>query len=277
MNNFGVISSDSRAFNLDGEGLQVNNHGDILATGAQRNGTFYVDGTANNFSLNNSGSIDATGGSGSGLSIQVGNLDGDVQSGSIVNSGSIIGSGDSGFDAGIRLFSGATNTVFNGDIVNEVGGLISSDGSPAVLIEEGVQFDGSLINAGQIDGSIFLASGDLDLLDSSLLSLTIDSLSDFDTVDIGGDLTFGGSLELNFLDSSAFEIGQTIDLFDFGSALGSFDNVFAGPLALDLSNLASQGTVTFAAAPGIAAVPEPSSFVVLALGGGLALLRRRRS
>ena len=277
VNNFGVISSDSRAFNLDGEGLQVNNHGDILATGAQRNGTFYVDGTANNFSLNNSGSIDATGGSGSGLSIQVGNLDGDVQSGSIVNSGSIIGSGDSGFDAGIRLFSGATNTVFNGDIVNEVGGLISSDGSPAVLIEEGVQFDGSLINAGQIDGSIFLASGDLDLLDSSLLSLTIDSLSDFDTVDIGGDLTFGGSLELNFLDSSAFEIGQTIDLFDFGSALGSFDNVFAGPLALDLSNLASQGTVTFAAAPGIAAVPEPSSFVVLALGGGLALLRRRRS
>ena len=277
VNNFGVISSDSRAFNLDGEGLQVNNHGDILATGAQRNGTFYVDGTANNFSLNNSGSIDATGGSGSGLSIQVGNLDGDVQSGSIVNSGSIIGSGDSGFDAGIRLFSGATNTVFNGDIVNEVGGLISSDGSPAVLIEEGVQFDGSLINAGQIDGSIFLASGDLDLLDSSLLSLTIDSLSDFDTVDIGGELTFGGSLELNFLDSSAFEIGQTIDLFDFGSALGSFDNVFAGPLALDLSNLASQGTVTFAAAPGIAAVPEPSSFVVLALGGGLALLRRRRS
>ena len=51
MNNFGVISSDSRAFNLDGEGLQVNNHGDILATGDQRNGTFYVDGTADNFSL----------------------------------------------------------------------------------------------------------------------------------------------------------------------------------------------------------------------------------
>ena len=66
VNNFGVISSDSRAFNLDGNGLQVNNAGEILATGAQRNGTFYVDGTADNFSINNSGSIDATGGSGSG-------------------------------------------------------------------------------------------------------------------------------------------------------------------------------------------------------------------
>ena len=167
--------------------------------------------------------------------------------------------------------------MFNGDIINEVGGFISSDESPAVLIEEGVQFDGSLINAGQIDGSIFLASGDLDLLDSSLLSLTIDSLTDFDTIDIGGDLAFGGALELNFTDSSAFEIGQTIDLFDFGSASGSFDSIFAGPLLLDFSNLASQGTVTFGANPAIAAVPEPSSLVVLALGGGLALLRRRRS
>ena len=228
VNNFGVISSDSRAFNLDGDGLQVNNHGDILATGAQRNGTFYVDGTADNFTLTNSGSIDARGGSGSALSIQVGSFAGDVQNGSISNSGSIIGFGDSGIDAGVRLFSGATDVVFSGDIVNEVGGLISSDGSPAVLVEDGVLFDGSLINAGQIDGSIFLASGDLELLDSSSLSLSIDSLSDFETIDIGqGALSFDGTLELDFLDPFAFEVGQTFDLFDFGFASGSFDNVLA--------------------------------------------------
>ena len=277
VNNFGVISSDSRAFNLDGEGLQVNNRGDILATGAQRNGTFYVDGTANNFTLNNSGSIDATGGSGSGLSIQVGSSAGDVQIGSVFNSGSIIGSGDSGIDAGVRLFSGATDAVFRGDIVNEFGGLITSDGSPAVLIEDGVLFDGSLINAGQIDGSISLASGDLELLDSSLLSLSIDSLTDFETVDIGaGNLFLDGTLELSFLDPSTFEIGQTFDLFDFGFASGSFDNVLAGPLSLDISDLASQGSVTVTGIGGaIASVPEPSSFVVLTLSG-LVLLRRRR-
>ena len=276
VNNFGVISSDSRAFNLDGNGLQVNNHGDILATGAQRNGTFYVDGTADNFSITNSGSIDATGGSGSGLSIQVGSFAGDIQTGSIVNSGSIIGSGDSGIDAGVRLFAGASVTKFNGDIVNEVGGLITSDGSPAVLVEDNVLFNGSLINAGQIDGSVSLATGDFELLDSSILSLSIDSLTDFDTVDIAGELEFGGTLELNFLDPFAFEVGQTIDLFDFGSAVGSFDNILAGPLALDFGDLTTDGTVTVSAfAGGAVAVPEPSSFTVLALSG-LVLLRRRR-
>ena len=274
VNNFGVISSDSRAFNLDGDGLQVNNSGDILATGAQRNGTFYVDGTADNFTLNNSGAIDATGGSGSGLSIQVGSFDGDVQNGTVFNSGSIIGSGDSGFDAGVRLFTSINGAEFNGDIFNDVSGLISADGSPAVLVEENVQFNGSFINAGQIDGSVSLASGDFDLLDSSVLSLTFDSATEFDTFDIAGDLLFGGTLELNFLDPLAFEVGQTFDLFDFGSATGTFDNIFAGPLSLDTSNLLSQGTVTVASVSATS-VPEPSSFTVLALSG-LVFLRRRR-
>ena len=275
VNNFGVISSDSRAFNLDGEGLQVNNAGEILATGSQRNGTFYVDGTADNFTLNNSGSIDARGGSGSGLSVQVGSFTGDVQTATVFNSGSIIGSGDSGVEAGIRLFSGNEGTVFNGDIFNDVDGVISSVGGPAVLIEDGVLFDGSLINAGQIDGSVSLASGDFELLDSSRLSLSIDSLTDFDTIDIADNLLFGGTLELNFLDPFSFEVGQTFDLFDFGSASGSFASISSGPLAFDFSNLATQGTVTVSEISATA-VPEPSSFTVLALGGVVLLRRRRR-
>ena len=273
VNNFGVISSDSRAFNLDGDGLQVNNSGDILATGAQRNGTFYVDGTADNFTLNNSGSIDATGGSGSGLSVQVGSFDGDIQSGIILNSGSIVGSGDSGIDAGIRLFTSTNGAQFSGDIFNDVGGFISSNGSPAVLVAEDVLFDGALINAGQIDGSVSLASGDFELLDSSLLSLTIDSATEFDTIDVGGDFLLGGALELSFLDPLAFEVGQTIDLFDFAATSGEFDTISSGLLSLDFSNLSSQGTVTVT---GIAAVPEPSSIAVLALGGLLVLRRRRK-
>ena len=274
VNNFGVISSDSRAFNLDGNGLQVNNAGEILATGAQRNGTFYVDGTADNFSINNSGSIDATGGSGSGLSIQVGSFDGDVQTGTVFNSGLIVGSGDSGFDAGVRLFTNTNGAEFNGDILNAIDGFISADGSPAILIEENVEFTGSFINAGEIDGSVSFSSGDLELLDSSVLSLTFDSLTDFDTVDIAGDLFFGGTLELDFLDPLAFEVGQTFDLFDFGSASGFFDSVSSGPLSLDLSNLSTLGTVTVAA-NAATAVPEPSSVTVLVLGG-VVLLRRRR-
>ena len=276
VNNFGVISSDSRAFNLDGEGLQVNNFGDILATGAQRNGTFYVDGTADNFALNNSGSIDATGGSGSAVSIQVGSFDGDVQNGQIVNSGSFIGSGDSGVDAGLRLFTNAETATFSGDIINEAGGVIAADGSPAVLIESDVLFGGTLVNAGVIDGSIDLGSGNLELLDSSFLSLEIGSYTDFETVDLTGDLYFDGTLELDFLNPLAFEVGQTIDLFNFGSASGSFDTILSGALTLDVSNLASQGTVSVAAITAVA-VPEPSAFSLLALSGAVFLRRRRNA
>ena len=66
-----MISSDSRAFNIDGEGLTLNNEGTIEGTGAQRNGTVYSDGTANNFNVNNSGTIDA-GVEGSGFAAEIG-------------------------------------------------------------------------------------------------------------------------------------------------------------------------------------------------------------
>ena len=99
VNNTGTISSDSRAFNIDGTGLTLNNSGDILATGSQRNGTVYTDGTADNFTIQNSGSIDARGGAGSGVSVQVGSFNGDIQNGVINNSGLIAGSGTSPLDA----------------------------------------------------------------------------------------------------------------------------------------------------------------------------------
>ena len=71
-NNTGDITSDSRALNIDGTGLEVNNSGNILGTGNQRNGTVYADGTADDFSFNNQsgGVVDAgAGNTGSGLSL----------------------------------------------------------------------------------------------------------------------------------------------------------------------------------------------------------------
>ena len=68
--NFGRIFSDSRAFNIDGEGLTLDNSGTIEGTGTQRNGTVYSDGTANNFSVINSGTIDA-GVEGSGFAAEI--------------------------------------------------------------------------------------------------------------------------------------------------------------------------------------------------------------
>ena len=72
VNNAGTISSGSRALNIDGTGLEVNNSGSILGTGDQRNGTAYADSTAQDFTLNNSGTIDAGAGNlGAGFSAEL--------------------------------------------------------------------------------------------------------------------------------------------------------------------------------------------------------------
>jgi len=86
VNNRGTISSDSRAVNIDGEGVSLNNSGTILGTGDQRNGTVYSDATADNFSIRNErkGTIDAgKGNDGAGIALQTGSEAGDV-----VNAGS---------------------------------------------------------------------------------------------------------------------------------------------------------------------------------------------
>ncbi|WP_430429923.1 autotransporter domain-containing protein [Parasphingorhabdus sp.] len=156
VSNSGTISSGSRALNIDGTGLVVNNSGSILGSGAQRNGTVYADGTANNFTLNNTGTVDA-GVAGSGVSFQLGVNDGDTRSFTLVNDGTIAGRGDaqaSGASAGLRLFNGAgagTTVSVADDIVNN--GTISSETGPALLIEN-IDFTGRFINNGTLSGPI---------------------------------------------------------------------------------------------------------------------------
>jgi len=272
VNNTGRVSSDSRAVNIDGSNLVLNNFGRIDATGRQRNGTVYVDGTADNFTVRNLGSIDATGGAGSGLSVQVGSFAGDIQTGSIINSGSITGSGDFAVDAGIRLFSSAGGTTFSGDILNQVGGSITGgSNSAAVLFDTQTSFDGSLFNDGLIDGSIFLNDGDLFLSDTSVLELEIGSLFEFEEIATSGDITFGGILDISFADGFLPAIGQSFDLFDFGNVSGEFLEIRSGGVLLDTGDVTFGGSVSV-----VSAVPEPSALVVLSLGSVLLLRRRRR-
>ena len=242
VNNSGVISSDSRSVNIDGEGLVFNNSGLVEATDRQRNGTVYADGTADNFEINNSGRIDARSGAGSGVSVQVGSEAGDVQSASITNSGEIFGAGDTELDAGVRLFNSAEGaTTFDGDIVNS--GTISSESAAAVLVEDGVQFDGDLVNSGVIDGEIDLSSGDVVLTDESVVYLDIAGVDQVEQIDTEGDVTFGGTLNVRFDEGFVPEAGQSFDLIDFGASSGSFTSVQSDQVQFDTSNLSIDGTV----------------------------------
>ncbi|EKV03060.1 hypothetical protein Lepto7375DRAFT_5335 [Leptolyngbya sp. PCC 7375] len=183
--NSGQIESGSRAVNLDGDNVTLVNQGSILGTDIQRNGTVYLDGTADNISINNQlGTIDA-GVAGSGISVQVGAANGlgdgidDLElSADISNSGLIQGRGDSSVPAGIRLFvgSGLTEATFSGDITNELNGVIASEEQAGILIESGVIFDGQITNFGTISGGNGLAIdadgalGSVDILNAGTLN-----------------------------------------------------------------------------------------------------------
>ena len=89
----GSISSNSRAVNIGGS-VDLTNAGQIFGTGDQRNGTIYSDSAANNFSITNSGTIDAgRGNQGAGFSAELSASGTDF---TINNSGEIIGRGDAG-------------------------------------------------------------------------------------------------------------------------------------------------------------------------------------
>ena len=162
--NSGQIESGSRAVNLDGDNVTLINRGNIVGLGDQRNGTVYLDGTADGVTVNNRrrGVIDAgDGNSGSGVSVQVGAADGfgdgvdDLEaSANLVNSGLIQGRGQDNVPAGVRLFvgSGLSEATFIGDITNQSNGVIASEQQAGILIESGVIFNGQITNRGVISG-----------------------------------------------------------------------------------------------------------------------------
>ena len=127
----GTISSDSRAFNIDGIGLEVNNAGDIVGTGDQRNGTVYADGTAQDFTFNNleTGVVDAgEGNQGSGFGAEIAG----ENSFELTNAGTIQGRGNAaaGTNAagdGIRIGNVGNAGTFSGSITNS--GIVASEGA----------------------------------------------------------------------------------------------------------------------------------------------------
>ncbi|MEO1249553.1 MAG: CHRD domain-containing protein, partial [Pseudomonadota bacterium] len=158
--NTGTISSDSRAVNFGGDGVDIVNRGTILGTGDQRNGTVYADGTADNFSVTNEdeGVIDAgEGNAGAGVSLQIGDRDGDDVVGSFVNHGTVQGRGEATegplVGDGLRLFSSNEFVEIQGDITNHGTIRASSDSteSAAISVEENVRVRGEIQNFGRLE------------------------------------------------------------------------------------------------------------------------------
>jgi len=213
--NEGTISSDSRAVNIDGDGLELVNSGAILGTGNQRNGTVYVDGTGENFDIVNLGGlIDAgVGNNGSAIGIETGDVIGDQVSGSVFNSGLVQGRGTgttaNGIGHGLRFIEGAGTdgtATFTGDVVNEgtIAGSADSDLAAGIAIE-GISVN--LVNDGAIDGDILLGSSNdvVTINQNGSVNGAIDGGAGFDTLNVNFASFEAGVEFVNSIDTSSFE------------------------------------------------------------------------
>ncbi len=160
LQNFGTITSASRAVNIGGQDITLQNFGEILTSASPRDGVVYTDQSALSYSIVNEsrGLIDVgEGNDGDAISLQLG---ADV-TGSVINRGTVIGRGvpvGNNRATAVRLRQGTITdlSVFNGDIENS--GTLTSETDAAVLIEDGVQLNGEIINRGTINGGVVAGS-----------------------------------------------------------------------------------------------------------------------
>ncbi|WP_170361681.1 beta strand repeat-containing protein [Ruegeria arenilitoris] len=228
--NRGIVTSDSRALNIDGEGLEVINEGDILGTGNQRNGTVYADGTADNYTFTNTGLVDAgEGNNGSAVSLQTGDVSGDVVSAAVVNEGTLQGRGDAAegnqVGDGLRLFTSQDDASFAGVVVNEglIAGSEDSDAAAGLRVDGGLNLVGAVLNEGEIRGTV----NAIDASDAGTVTIVND-----DEGVINGDVLLSDGDDI-FVDlgttNGDIEGGAGDDVLIAGDA----DNVLAGGLGND--------------------------------------------
>ena len=227
--NDGTVTSDSRAVNIDGDGLQFVNAGAILGTGTQRNGTVYADGTADNFEIINleSGLIDAgSGNDGSGIAIETGSEIGDQVDGVVVNNGIVRGqgTGDSAnqIGHGLRFIGGAGTdgtAVFTGDVINNGEIVASADNELAAGISiENVGLSETIVNSGVITASVVAIDA----------SSATSSINVFNDGAINGDVLLGASNDVFTVNAGssfdgALDGGQGFDVLNV-----NFDSFEAG-------------------------------------------------
>ncbi|MEP3638461.1 MAG: CHRD domain-containing protein [Paracoccaceae bacterium] len=226
----GVVSSGSRALNIDGEGLSVENAGSILGTGDQRNGTVYADGTADNYTFTNTGLVDAgVGNNGSAVALQTGDVAGDVVSAAIFNEGVFQGRGDAvegnTIGDGLRLFSSQEDANFAGLVQNDgvIAGSTDSDAAAGIRIDGGLNLLGAIINEGEITGRV----NAIDATDAGDVTFVND-----DEGVVNGNVLLGAG------DDIVVDLGQINGVLDGGAGddvliAGNGDNVLVGGLGND--------------------------------------------
>jgi autotransporter-associated beta strand protein len=203
--------------------------------------------------------------------------------------------GSTGSVSGSSLLDVASGATLNVSAVT--GGFVV--GSSQTLRGSGTVVGNTTVNGALQPGNspgLLSFNNDLTLGNSAVTTMEINGTGTrgmvYDAINVGGSLTYDGSLLLNF--GTTFDVGSySFDLFDFGSQTGSFDSVtlggnYAGSLLNDVGLSTNWGltsgdnTWTFDQSTGVLAlnvVPEPSPLALSGLGLlalAVSALRKRR-
>ncbi|WKB54818.1 PEP-CTERM sorting domain-containing protein [Eleftheria terrae] len=190
------------------------------------------------------------------------------------NQASLSTSGDLLNEGAVRLESGNTTWNVWGDYTQR--GAASATWVDGTLQAKRFQLEGGTLGAGGKDtvGAGQLA-GDVNFA-GTVLDVDIASLASFDVLTIDGQVSYGGTLQVDFLGTPVLGSYKVVDVSYFHSGSGSFDQIVSNLdsryYRLDVEYLYGDLTLT------VAAVPEPGTYALMGLGlGALAWAQRRRS
>lgn len=180
-------------------------------------------------------------------------------------------------------------TIVNAGALNVVNSTGSGTGAGVVTVAAAATLSGAFNIAGPATVNGTLApgngganaigaanfAGNLTLASTTIVNLEIGGAASADDLNVGGTLTLAGTINLVSTGGYVIQGGESFDLVDWGVLAGTATlntsglNLAPG-VTLDTSNFFTTGIVT--------AVPEPTTYVLIGLGGlALAGLRRRRN
>lgn len=179
-----------------------------------------------------------------------------------------IKSGDAVFNDNVAVTNGGVinaasgaSVTFNGEFNQQVGAVLSGGGT---FVFNGGYSAGNSPGAVTIDGQAVFGSTNTSLFEIAGTTLG----TQYDHLTVNGLLTFGGALNVVFLNGFTATAGQTFDLFDFTSVQGTFSSISLAGLGTGLvwntSNLYVNGTISVDAV--VVPVPEPENYALMMLG-----------